>query len=51
MKRTKADSHNDNYNAEEPIELCFDFSEDLAELEEPVEYAELSTTGASDSFS
>ncbi|MBI1784953.1 hypothetical protein HYR69_07400 [Candidatus Sumerlaeota bacterium] len=36
--KTDVESYNENFNPGEPIQLCFDFSEDLAELAEPVEY-------------
>lgn len=31
--KTDTDSYNENYNAAEPIQMIFDFTEDLAELE------------------
>lgn len=39
--KTDADSFNDNENKREPIQLCFDFTEDLAESEQPSEYADV----------
>ena len=32
------DSYNENWNREDPIQMSFDFTEDLAESEQPVEY-------------
>jgi hypothetical protein len=32
------DSYNENYNTGDQLRICFDFSEDLAELEQPTEY-------------
>jgi hypothetical protein len=36
--KTDVDSYNENNRHNAFIEMCFDFTEDLAELEQPVEY-------------
>jgi len=37
--KTDVDSYNDNNKHNAHIQMCFDFTEDLAEMEHPVEYA------------
>lgn len=39
--KTDVDSYNDNNKYDDAIQMCFDFTEDLVELEQPVEYAGL----------
>lgn len=36
--KTDADSYNDNHADQQPIQLVFDFTDDLEELEQPTEY-------------
>jgi len=36
--KTDADSYNDNHPDQRPIQLVFDFTYDLAEMEQPAEY-------------
>ncbi len=33
LLKTDIDSYNDNYNKNEPINLCFDFTKDIEEAE------------------
>lgn len=36
--KTDVDSFNDNQNSEQPIQLCLDFTEDVAEIEAVKDY-------------